>query len=116
MTNISTYNPEFLRGVNCVFDFIKSGDICWFDRYPFLIIYSNKFEELMKYDESKINEVISLYQSKIFDISHEDKFVLLDVVSIGPIPINIGKFLIEDEIVYITEYDIRDTIITVQTI
>lgn len=101
---------------------LKPGDICTFARYPFYVIYSNRFQDdfissSLRITDKTISTIFD-YESIVYEIGEENKFFFLKPVTVWvhSVENKLGEFLYEDQRIYLTEEVIVDSSVTVETI
>lgn len=90
--------------------FISPGAICKFNRYPFYYMTSEQFASVKE----------RLDETTIYDHIDEDRFVFLrtEIVNIDnedKDTWNIGAFLYNEQVVFIAEDVLEDSVVTVLT-
>lgn len=101
--------------------FISPGAICKFNRYPFYYMTSEQFSAVK--DRLVTPVTLASFVNKettIFDINTEDRFVFLRIETVSVSfedkdSWNIGAFLYNEQVVFISEDVLEDSVVTVLT-
>lgn len=100
--------------------FISPGTICKFNRYPFYYMTSEQFASVKERLEVATTQSFLNNETSIYESVDEERFVFLrtEIVNIAyedKDTWNIGAFLYNEQVVFIAEDVLEDSIVTVLT-
>lgn len=102
-----TYKP----GRPYVINRLQPGDVCNIQRYPFYWITGDKFSD---FSVDTVSKAISNFETTIYDVSEDTLTFLKKVnVEVGSSVWVFCKFLVDEQIVYVSEDVLVDSTVTV---